>query len=99
MQSTSHPCPSCGQVGMSVFYEVNNVPVNSVLLVDSRQEAVEFQRGDIRLAVCSACGFIANIAFDEVRRFPAVRRSTQPQSTALAPPPDPSRGRSGRRSE
>ncbi len=78
MQSTPHPCPSCGQVGMSVFYEVNNVPVNSVLLVDSRQEAVEFQRGDIRLAVCPACGFISNIAFDEaLTQYSARYEATQ----------------------
>ena len=63
---------------MSVFYEVNNVPVNSVLLVDSRQEAVEFQRGDIRLAVCPACGFIANIAFDEaLTQYSARYEATQ----------------------
>ncbi len=65
-------------MGMSVFYEVQNVPVNSVLLVDSRQEAVEFQRGDIRLAVCPACGFIANIAFDEaLTQYSARYEATQ----------------------
>ena len=65
MQSVPHSCPSCGHAGMSIFYEVENVPVNSVLLVSNRQEALEFQRGNIQLAVCPACGFIANIAFDE----------------------------------
>ena len=71
-------CPSCGQVGLSVFYEVENVPVNSVLLVDSRQEALDFQRGDIRLAVCPACGFIANIAFDEaLTQYSARYEATQ----------------------
>ncbi|MEZ4518335.1 MAG: class I SAM-dependent methyltransferase [Chloroflexota bacterium] len=58
-------CPSCGHVGMSVFYEVPDVPVNSVLLVSSREEALNFQTGEIRLAVCGECGFISNIAFDE----------------------------------
>jgi hypothetical protein len=52
-------------MGMSVFYEVDEVPVNSVLLVSSREEALGFQTGAIRLAVCPACGFISNIAFDE----------------------------------
>jgi hypothetical protein len=51
---------------MSVFYEVNDVPVNSVLLVMSRDEALGFQTGDIHLAVCPRCGFISNITFDEV---------------------------------
>jgi hypothetical protein len=49
---------------MLVFYEVDRVPVNSVLLVSSRVEALAFQRGRIRLAVCPACGFISNIDFD-----------------------------------
>ena len=78
MQSAPHPCPSCGQLGMSIFYEVENVPVNSVLLVSSRQEAIDFQRGDIRLAVCPACGFIANIAFDEaLTQYSARYEATQ----------------------
>ncbi|MBP9657466.1 MAG: methyltransferase domain-containing protein [Candidatus Promineofilum sp.] len=51
---------------MHVFYKVANVPVNSVLLVTSREEALNFQTGDITLAVCPACGFISNITFDEV---------------------------------
>ena len=58
-------CPSCGHAGMSVFYEVADVPVNSVLLVSSREKAMGFQTGEIRLAVCPACGFISNITFDE----------------------------------
>lgn len=49
---------------MSVFYEVANVPVHSVLLMPTRERALGFRRGDIRLAVCSACGFISNVAFD-----------------------------------
>jgi hypothetical protein len=50
---------------MSVFYEVEPVPVNSVLLVMTQEEALGFQTGEIRLAVCPACGFISNIRFDE----------------------------------
>ena len=65
MKHADHTCPSCGSAGMSIFYEVDDVPVNSVLLVMSREEALGFRTGDIRLAVCPACGFIANIAFDE----------------------------------
>ncbi len=78
MQSIDHPCPSCGQAGMSIFYEVERVPVNSVLLVNSRQEALDFQRGDIRLAICPACGFVANVAFDEaLTQYTARYEATQ----------------------
>ncbi len=78
MQSISHPCPSCGHAGMSIFYEVANVPVNSVLLVGTRAEAVGFQRGDIALGVCPACGFIANTAFNEaLTQYTAAYEATQ----------------------
>jgi hypothetical protein len=63
---------------MSVFYEVKNVPVNSVLLVMSREEALNFQRGDITLAVCPACGFISNITFDKaLTQYTARYEATQ----------------------
>ena len=78
MRSVDHACPSCGAGGMSVFYEVNNVPVNSVLLVMSREEAQEFQTGNIRLAVCAMCGFISNISFDEaLTQYTARYEATQ----------------------
>jgi len=78
MQSIPHPCPSCGHAGMSIFYEIENVPVNSVLLVGTRAEAVGFQRGDIALGVCPACGFIANTAFNEaLTQYTAAYEATQ----------------------
>lgn len=57
-------CTSCGKGSMTVFFEVRNVPVNSVLLLPTREEAVNFPKGDIVLGFCEACGFISNIAFD-----------------------------------
>lgn len=61
-----HPdiCPACGGSSTELFHEVRNVPVNSCILVPSREEAVGFGRGDLRLAFCSGCGFIWNTAFD-----------------------------------
>lgn len=78
MRSVDHVCPACRSIGMSVFYEVKNVPVNSVLLVMNREEALNFQTGDIALAVCPACGFISNIAFDEaLTQYTARYEATQ----------------------
>jgi len=57
-------CANCKSTGMSIFYQLNNVPVHSVLLHASRKEAVELQKGDISLAFCPACGFISNISFE-----------------------------------
>jgi C-methyltransferase C-terminal domain/Methyltransferase domain len=57
-------CPSCGCDQVRVFYESWSVPVNSVLLLSSREQALTFPTGDIRLGFCEVCGFIYNIAFD-----------------------------------
>jgi SAM-dependent methyltransferase len=48
---------------MEVFFELPGVPVNSCLLVDSRDAALTFPRGDIALGFCGRCGFISNVAF------------------------------------
>ena len=62
--SISQVCPNCGASGMWVFYELKNVPVHSVLLLPTREEALNFSKGDIALGFCHTCGFIANVAFD-----------------------------------
>jgi len=62
--SANHVCPNCVSVGMSVFYELESVPVHSVLLLPTREEALNYPRGDITLGFCQACGFISNVAFD-----------------------------------
>ncbi|MGH9229711.1 MAG: class I SAM-dependent methyltransferase [Acidimicrobiales bacterium] len=40
------------------------MPSHSVLMLDSRDEALALPRGDMRIAFCPACGFITNTAFD-----------------------------------
>jgi Methyltransferase domain/C-methyltransferase C-terminal domain len=57
-------CPSCGCEQVRCFYEAPSVPVNSVLLLSSREEALTFPTGDIRLGFCESCGFIYNTTFD-----------------------------------
>lgn len=60
-------CPACGSDDLSVFHEVDQVPVNSCLLVDDLDAARAFPRGDLRLAWCGGCGFVTNLAFDATR--------------------------------
>lgn len=62
--SINTSCPSCGQTTTSIFYELNQVPVHSVLLLPTREEAVNYPKGDIALAFCESCGFIFNALFD-----------------------------------
>ena len=57
-------CPNCGTTHTAVFYEIKRVPVHSVLLVTSRDEALNYPSRDIVLAFCRTCGFIYNTAFD-----------------------------------
>ena len=49
---------------MLLFYEMENVPVNSVLLLSTRKEAIDFPKGDIKLGYCHSCGFITNMVFN-----------------------------------
>jgi SAM-dependent methyltransferase len=51
-------------MGMPVFYELEQVPAHSVLLLSTREEALAYPKGDIALGFCQTCGFIANVAFD-----------------------------------
>lgn len=57
-------CPSCGGSGLAVFHEQDEVPVHSCRLVDSREQALAFPRGSLRLGFCGRCGFISNTAYD-----------------------------------
>jgi len=57
-------CPSCRAKGMSVFYEVDKIPVHSCLMVKTRDESIDFPRDDLKLGVCVKCGFVSNVVFD-----------------------------------
>ena len=60
----NHICPSCGKTNISIFYEVNQAPVHSVLLLSTREEALNHPKGDVSLGFCHSCGFITNTAFN-----------------------------------
>jgi hypothetical protein len=57
-------CPSCGTRGLEVFHEQGRIPVHSVRLVRTREDALAFPRGSLRLGFCAGCGFITNTAYD-----------------------------------
>ncbi len=59
-------CPCCGSDRLEVIFSQDGVPSNSCILLASREEALGYPRGDIRLAFCAACGFAGNMAFDPV---------------------------------
>ncbi|MGZ8693910.1 MAG: class I SAM-dependent methyltransferase [Gaiellaceae bacterium] len=75
-------CPACGAPGAEPFYEQRGVPVQSVALLRTREEALAFPRGDVVLALCGACGFVFNEAYD-----PALQDYSRPseESQAFSP--------------
>lgn len=62
--STESACPACSGTGLTIFFEADNVPAHSVLLMETREQAVGYPKGNIRLGFCEVCGFITNTAFD-----------------------------------
>ncbi|NEO67329.1 MAG: SAM-dependent methyltransferase, partial [Moorea sp. SIO4G2] len=61
---SEHSCPNCGNQGLSLFYEVHNVPVHSCLMMSTQDAALNFPCGDVVLGFCEDCGFITNVSFD-----------------------------------
>lgn len=57
-------CPACGGCEMTSCYRVDAVPVHSVLLMETREEALAYPRGRIELHHCGDCGFAFNAAFE-----------------------------------
>ncbi len=64
MVTRNTTCPSCKRDGATIFYQMQGAPVNSVLIMDTRDEALNIPVGDVALALCRQCGFIFNAAFD-----------------------------------
>lgn len=56
-------CPSCGSAARA-FFRIDDVPVNSCVLLPTPEEALAYPKGDVSLAFCDGCGFIFNEAFD-----------------------------------
>jgi hypothetical protein len=69
---------------MTLFYQIKNVPVHSVLLLNTRKEAQDYPKGNIDLAFCESCGFITNVAFDpKMHEYSSKYEETQGFSTTF----------------
>lgn len=60
-------CPVCNSNSLSEFLFRKQVPIHQNLLMHDQASAIAAPRGDLALAVCEACGFIFNRAFDPTR--------------------------------
>jgi len=57
-------CPGCYAKKVAIFYDVRDLPVHSVLLLNTREQALNYPKGNIALGFCWSCGFVSNYAFD-----------------------------------
>ena len=57
-------CPACGGDRTQPFYEQDDVPVHSCLLLDDATSARDFPRGKLMIALCQDCGFMFNSDYD-----------------------------------
>ncbi|MCC6240475.1 MAG: methyltransferase domain-containing protein [Phycisphaerales bacterium] len=71
-------CPTCASQQLQSVYRVNQVTVHSVLLMPTRQAALDYPRGDIDLTYCRSCGFGFNALFrPEVHEYSTRYEETQ----------------------
>lgn len=60
-----HVCPGCHAATIEKVYSVSNIPVQSCVLLDTKQEALDYPCRDLELGYCSSCGLVHNMIFDE----------------------------------
>ena len=63
--SLMNTCPACQGKHLTSLYRVDDIPVQSCVLLESQQEALAFPRHAIHLMCCQRCGFVFNAAFDQ----------------------------------
>ena len=66
--TSDYLCPNCGASRLSLFYEMTGAPVHSVQLLQTREQALTYPTGEIKLAYCSECAFITNVAYEPERQ-------------------------------
>ncbi len=66
MGSTSRisTCPACGGEDLELVATEEAIPTNSCLLLESRDAAEGYPKGDMALTFCRDCGFLFNADFD-----------------------------------
>ena len=62
--SDTKPCPACGGTHLSEIYRLKSIPVQSCILLDTQDEAINFPCHQLVLMFCDDCGFVFNTDFD-----------------------------------
>ncbi|HEY7584290.1 MAG TPA: class I SAM-dependent methyltransferase [Acidimicrobiia bacterium] len=63
MSGAAESCWACGSKDLTSIYEVDGIPLSSLILMTTPEEAVTYPRGDLQLVVCQHCAFIFNAKF------------------------------------
>ena len=62
--SEKHACPACNGSDLTTIYELDAIPVQSCIILDTKEEAVNFPRHGLKLKFCDGCGLVFNAIFD-----------------------------------
>ncbi|MBY8978072.1 methyltransferase domain-containing protein [Rhodobacteraceae bacterium NNCM2] len=62
--TNSETCPACNGRKLTEIYSLDSIPVQSCVLLDTREEALAFPRRPLKLAACDDCGFVFNRVFE-----------------------------------
>lgn len=57
-------CPACAAQDLKTLYQLPAIPAQSVVLLDSREEALGYPQGELTLTLCQGCGLLFNATFD-----------------------------------
>lgn len=77
-------CAACCAPGGTELLRLSRVPANSCLMLPTAAAARAWPRGEIRLVLCEACGFVANRAVDpRLTEYSARYEPTQGWSPAF----------------
>ncbi len=64
-ESRISACPACASSALELVATEDQIPTNSCLLLESRDEAEGYPRGDMALTYCQDCGFLFNADFNQ----------------------------------
>lgn len=57
-------CPACAGADLDMLYHLPAIPAQSVVLLDTEAEALDYPQGELTLTLCRGCGFVFNATFD-----------------------------------
>ncbi|PVX26822.1 MAG: SAM-dependent methyltransferase [Candidatus Bathyarchaeum sp.] len=71
-------CQNCGAKAMAEFYEIEETPVHTCIMLETQDEGTAFSKRKLVLGFCNTCGFISNVVFDpSVRDYSSVYEDQQ----------------------